>query len=547
MDSLNKKNNEIIYLISPPIFMPDIHKHPLLYCHPLERKNYSLKWYCDKCKSNNFFHQSSFYCTFCDFDLCQNCLGEYQIDQIKFYNSNSNESNELKKIEQNENNFKWQKKFKNHNHLLTLIQKENKESSWTCDNCSKSFSNNSSSYYCSLCDYDICKDCSEEKPQNKPEVNPFSILNPFKLNPIIPNPINPNPIFQNKSSDFQIKSFKILNDDYKNKNLIYSPLSLQILLGLLSNGLTGKSLEEIKKILLFQDLQSQNNLFYHLLNKLTNISSLHIANAVFSPLPHFPTFNTYISNFRAIFSKNKDELNQFIKQKTNDKLINYFDQTILFGISFFNILYFKEEWKKKFDECLFQKTFYTKENKERLVKMMNVTDTFKYYKDKSIEMIEIPYKIDDLLAYFLLPSKNFPLDNLINQLDQEKINLLINKSILKKIDLTIPKFSFLQKEQIHLVNMLKKIGINSIFTTFSSDFTKLFQNPNNIGINEIFQTNLIEVDEKGKENNNFSIGNQPLTNAKSMIVDRPFLFIIRSNSFEKGKDIILLAKIEDIQ
>lgn len=47
-------------------------------------------------------------------------------------------------------------------------------------------------------------------------------------------------------SDFQIKSFKILNEKYKNKNLINSPLSIQILLGLLSNFLSGKSLDEFK-------------------------------------------------------------------------------------------------------------------------------------------------------------------------------------------------------------------------------------------------------------------------------------------------------------
>lgn len=532
MSSLNKKSNEITCLISPPILMSIIHKHPLLYCHPLERKNYSLNWSCDICKSNNLANQSSFYCTFCDFDLCPKCLGECQIDKIKFYNSNSNESKELKNIEQNQNDFKWQKKFKNHKHLLTLIEKENKDSLWICDNCSKSFTNINSSYYCSLCDYDLCKNCYNEKPEIIP--NP---------NPIIPNPIFPNPLNQSKISDFQIKSFKILNQEYKNKNLIYSPLTLQILLGLLSNGLTGKSLEEIKNVLLYQDLQSQNNL----LNNLSKIPSLNIANAVFCPIPYLPNFNTYISNFKAIFSKNKDELNQFIKKNTNNKVINYFDKTIIFGLVFANILYFKEEWKKKFDECLFQKSFYIKENKEKQVKMINVTDNFKYYKDKSIEMIEIPYKVDGLLACILLPNKNFPLDDLINQLDQEKIDKLINNSILKKIDLTMPKFSFLQKDQINLENALKKIGINSIFSTFSSDFTKPFQNPNNISINTISQANFIEVDEKGNENNVFSIENQPLTNAKNMVVDRPFLFIIRSNNFEKGKDIILIVKIEEIQ
>ena len=44
----------------------------------------------------------------------------------------------------------------------------------------------------------------------------------------------------------------------------------------------------------------------------------------------------------------------------------------------------------------------------------------------------------------------------------------------------------------------------------------------------------------------FGILNQPLNTSKNMVVNRPFLFIIRNKSFEIGEDIILFAKIEDI-
>ena len=524
------KSNELVSLIGPPIVMITIHEHPLLYCCPIDRIKYGKTWSCNKCKKDYDINKSSFYCTFCDFDICSNCIGEYQIEHIVFYNSN--ESHNLKNIVQKQDIFKWQKQFPGHSHYMTLILKENKSYNWTCDKCKKNYSNNKSSYYCSLCDYDLCENCSGEIINKEIEI------------------IKPKPIIlkiENYINEFQIKSFKILNEEYNNKNLIYSPLSIQLLLGLLSNGITGKSLTEFKNVFLFEDINSQNNIFIKLLQSLENIPSINIANAVFSPFPHLPNFQTFISNYKAIFSRNKEELNQFIMQKTNNKINNYFGQSILFGMILTNIFYFKEEWKKKFTEIFFQKTFYINNKKEKLVKMINLPDDFKYYKDQSIEMIEIPFKIEGLFAIIILPCKDLSIDNLINQLDQDKLNKLYDNSSLKKIDLTMPKFNFLEKNKIHLENMLKKIGIISIFDSYSSDLTKIYENSNNIGINEIFQTNLIEIDENGKDDNLFSIlKNEPLVNPKNMLINRPFLFIIKNNKSEKGKDIVLMAKIVDI-
>ena len=110
----------------------------------------------------------------------------------------------------------------------------------------------------------------------------------------------------------------------------------------------------------------------------------------------------------------------------------------------------------------------------------------------------------------------------------------------------MPKFNFSDKNIINIGNMLKKIGIKSIFDSFSADFNHIFENSQNIAINEIMQTNIIEVDEKGNEDNIFSFIDSPLIEIKNMVVNRPFLFIVRNNQFEKGKDIILIVKVEDL-
>ena len=47
----NQKHKGILSLISLSIYMNDIHEHPLLFCSPLDRKQYGNSWSCNKCNS----------------------------------------------------------------------------------------------------------------------------------------------------------------------------------------------------------------------------------------------------------------------------------------------------------------------------------------------------------------------------------------------------------------------------------------------------------------------------------------------------------------
>ena len=59
--------------------------------------------------------------------------------------------------------YEWNKKYPDHKHGLVLIGRINKYNTWICNNCQKSFRNIDPSLYCSLCDYDICLICYNDK------------------------------------------------------------------------------------------------------------------------------------------------------------------------------------------------------------------------------------------------------------------------------------------------------------------------------------------------------------------------------------------------
>ena len=140
------------------------HEHPLLFCFPLERRNKCDGWTCNKCSKDFENNISSFYCSYCDYDICQNCIGRYQLNQFKLNLTDQlNIGKTIKNFTKTNEKFEWNKSYPGHNHTLVLVGRINKFCTWVCNDCKKNFRNIDPSYYCSLCDYDICINCLKAK------------------------------------------------------------------------------------------------------------------------------------------------------------------------------------------------------------------------------------------------------------------------------------------------------------------------------------------------------------------------------------------------
>lgn len=151
-------DNDISNFINFPIKI-DEHEHPLLLCNCQRNNN---DWVCNKCSSKYTSYTPSFYCTYCDYDLCQKCLGELKLNQIKKSDENIIIFNNFNMLENN-NCFTWQKKAPLHIHSLSLIRRVNIKS-WTCDNCNQKYKTETKLlFYCSLCDYNLCSKCYMNK------------------------------------------------------------------------------------------------------------------------------------------------------------------------------------------------------------------------------------------------------------------------------------------------------------------------------------------------------------------------------------------------
>ena len=519
----------------------DYHEHPLIFCTTPERCKQGSSWTCNKCFLNYSYDTPSFYCTFCDFDLCQNCLSKYKLNQINLYEKNINSNIPQK----SNNNFQWQKMSPHHIHLLTLIQKRNKNFSWKCDICSHNYGNINLSFYCSLCDYYICPNCFLINSNSNNNIN-----NEVKNN-ISESIGSLNSYQQNQNNIFQIESFKVLNQKEQNKNLLYCPLSVQLLFTLISNGISEENtLNELKLVFNIQNLEEENNYYINFLSSILNYESLNMANSIYSIYDPSFHFKEWLTKYKTIISKDVTELNKFIEKNTNNKVKDYF-KDIDFNSIFIlvNVLYFKSKWKFEFNPCDNKMPFYKSNGQISQVDMMYREEEYNYYEDESIQAIEIKYICDNMSALILFPNKSISIDNLIKSLSQDKLNILYSKLNFKKVKLTMPKFKFDdKKKKINLTPMLKMMGINKVFEKTKTNFKLLTGDDKLFGIDEICQTNLLNVNEKETEfisiTSMMTFGSVSLP--KNMTVNRPFLFIIRNDKFKIGKDLILISKIEDL-
>lgn len=108
-------------------------------------------WICNLCFQENNSEIPTYYCTKCDYDVCGNCMKKLSDEEkypLLYYKYSNN--NNITKI----NN-------KNHSHpLIYCITSRNRNPiSWICNKCHRNYKEGSWSFYCSLCDYDLCVNC----------------------------------------------------------------------------------------------------------------------------------------------------------------------------------------------------------------------------------------------------------------------------------------------------------------------------------------------------------------------------------------------------
>lgn len=155
----------------------DNHKHRLVYMIT------NCNWKCNICLKNYEKNVPCFYCTNCDFDACNRCMKKLS-DEKKYplNNDGDRKSYKLNKIN-----------IDLHKHPLIYCltsRNSNNKTTWTCNNCNDNYNEDDWSFYCSLCDYDLCYYCymnlnenteNNEEDDNDDEIDDNNIEDDSKV------------------------------------------------------------------------------------------------------------------------------------------------------------------------------------------------------------------------------------------------------------------------------------------------------------------------------------------------------------------------------
>lgn len=365
-------------------------------------------------------------------------------------------------------------------------------------------------------------------------------------------------------NDFSFNLLAQVANTEDQENVILSPLSASVLLGMVMNGADGETLAQIRDVLGFADDASieEINAYYRqlmdALPALDKYSKVALANGIWVR-EDFPVRETFVSackdNFDAeaknvkSFTDQKvlDEINRFAAQHTNKRIkeivtrdmVN--EQTIM---ALLNAVYFKAQWEKSFKKSdTKRKTFTTLNGQEIQTDMMYQSEDIKYGEDEDYQIVELPYKGGKYCADIVLPAQGIDIRTWAKGLTAERWSQMV-PTYSEEVELTIPKFSLNYERE--LKKDLQALGMTDAFDAeWKANFTRMVE-PNLGGLyvwlDMVKQKAFMQVDEEGTEAAAVTVGLMKCyatAAGHQFIADRPYLFVIR----EKDYGTILFAAI----
>lgn len=377
------------------------------------------------------------------------------------------------------------------------------------------------------------------------------------------NEVNPVEIPASVSSGTTSFAFDFIHALQKTQpaeeNLFVSPLSLHMALGMLLNGTEKETAEEIQKALKMDAvaLADLNAAYKTLINDLPVADSkvsLGLANSVwyrndFSVESDFQTVlkNSFESEVVGLPFDDaaKNRINKWASDKTNGKIKQVIDQIKSDHVMFLlNALYFKGDWKTRFDSKKTQDAAFKFENgQSKNVRMMYAESDFEVGGGVDYKAVRLPYGNGQFDMTLLIPTGSATIDQVLKGITGDEWAQLNTARMTKRgITVGLPRFTLEYSAQ--LKETLQGLGIKRVFDT-SAQLSKI-NKTERLKVDFVKQDSYLAIDEKGTEAAAVtsigivatSTGAEP----PKYICDRPFGLVISENT---SNTILFMGRIKN--
>lgn len=370
--------------------------------------------------------------------------------------------------------------------------------------------------------------------------------------------------------NFSLNSYQQLSANNKGKNVFYSPLSVMALMAEVSNGAKNETQTQIRSLLSSSASgeTSVNDGFYSLFQSLNRSdrqyqlsfsSGIWVDNS-YKLLPGFTDVVTkkYLAEVKNVdFVKNaeaqRNDINSWVASKTNNKITELFVQGSLDSstrMAVANAIYFKADWMVGFDKGDTRKEGFTLSNGEQVgVGMMHrsesETEKVRYIENADYQMIQLPYKGEDMAMYIFLPRTN-DIAGFEKKITTQLLETDLPEANLEKVRISLPKFKF--DTQYNLIPIMESLGVTDAFSDSKADFSGIGGSAD-LFISVLTHKAYIDVNEEGTEaaaatGGGFTITSMPLEpDYKVFRADHPFFFVIKGGGSDST--ILFMGKVEN--
>lgn len=328
----------------------------------------------------------------------------------------------------------------------------------------------------------------------------------------------------------------------KTDNWLVSPFSLQCALGMLSNGASGETHNEILHTLsLSQYSQEEVNAYFKkLIEGLHTVNSaitVKTANSVWgnAGVPLKEDFQkTNIENYAATVSQLDfsdpsavDKINAWCNQTTEGLIPAILDEVNPTAtVYLLNSLYFKARWESEFaPEKTQEGDFTTSSGKVIKAHFMQTQRMAAYVENEWFTSTSLSYLNDSYVMRLILPQPEISIDQVLQALSESDGNLWKNV-VLAEINLKMPRFTL--ENKMDLTPTLQALGMKKAFSG-GADFSSMSDVATYISL--VQQATRLKVDEEGSEGAAVTvIGGETSPGMPEekvdFFLDRPFLFQI---------------------
>jgi serine protease inhibitor len=293
------------------------------------------------------------------------------------------------------------------------------------------------------------------------------------------------------------------------QNLLISPASIEIALGMTYAGATGETAEALSRVLGLDTssrevaLKDLANLRETLQNpgqgvtlKVANAAwidqAVHLNQAFATDLAK--TFQTKLETLRFDDSTTISRINEWVSKATAGKISRFLESPPSPPMFLANAVYFHAPWTSPFPkQSTKEQPFYPADGSASKVQMMQQKGLFRYGKGPGYEVVALPYADNRFAMYCFLPDKG--VEPVLEELKKSAWSDFSRTLRATEGSVSLPKFKF--EYGATLNRPLTDLGLGIAFDGERAQFNRMIDGPQRLFIGGVLHKTFMDVDEQG--------------------------------------------------